>query len=359
MTLAYIIYSTLLLYMTCSAWLYNRAVKSQQNIILAISIVVYSLVLGFRYEVGTDYVEYMNIYKFHYDLDRMEPGYRFLNILLSSLGFSFPSIFVLSVFLQIFFFYKGIINFKKILPWAIFLYFTTLYLFLSLNVLRQTIAFSFFVFSIQYIWKKDIWKYFICILAASCFHKSASILFPFYFFINKVFFQKRTFQILIFIITITASELLSGILWNNFSVLATIAGYGEYSDSINVLKNIEWSKEGGMGIYFWYMVDIWVILTYPKLKQQFNQQPFICFYNLYFIGINLANIIQGTYFDRINIYFQHCRIIVYAYFLLYMLSYNKKLSLKIVASVLVIVLIIFFLIGIHNKASMCAPFQFV
>ena len=179
MNLAYFIYISLLIFMTGTSWLYTRVVPSQKQILLAISVFIFSVVLGMRYQVGTDYASYMDIYKFHTDFDIIEPGYRFLNIILSDLGFSYPSIFIAVAFLQIIFFTKGIIRFGKIFPWTIFFYFTTLYIFLSLNVLRQTLAFSIFVFSIQFIWKKKFLKYCLCILFSSLFHQSAMILLPF------------------------------------------------------------------------------------------------------------------------------------------------------------------------------------
>ncbi len=360
MTDAYIIYSLLLVLMMISTWVYSNTPKEYRPMILCIALLVYSVVLGLRYNVGVDYLNYQYIYT-HQDFSEVESGYALINRVLFNLGFSFPSIFIVVAFFQIFFFIKGVESISpKYLPLAIFFYFTTLYLFLSLNVLRQTLTFSIFVFSIRYISNRQFVKYAITILLASTIHKSALVLFPFYFLLTSDWLlRRRLLQIVGYIVTFVLSITLSDYIWSNFEVLARMSGYADYADSINTISKIRWADEDGIGMYLWMFVDLMVMIFYTKLhKLGLSKNEVVC-YNLYYIGLLLTNIIAGTYFDRVNIYFQNFRIIIYAVFFYNILCRRSKIGYKVVAVAVIMVLVVFFYMGIFNKASMCAPYQFV
>ena len=360
MSEAYIIYTFLLLFMISSTWMYRLSSRRYQKYIMAIIVIVYSLILGLRYNVGVDYLAYKEIFM-HQDFSDVEVGYALVNKFLYVLGFSYPAIFILVAFGQIYFFLKGVEAFdKKILPFVVFFYFTTLYLFLSLNVLRQTLAFSIFVFSLRYIQHKNLFKYLITILFAFIFHRSAIILFPLYFIANiDYLLRHRRLQLVLYFSTFLFSVFFSDFLWNNFATLAQLLGYSDYADSVSVAAEIEWGGGGGLGLYMWMIIDLWVILCYNKYRYARNSQYDIVVYNLYFIGLLLANVVAGSYFDRVNIYFQHIRIIVYAIFFYRLFILNNKAVEKIMAFAIFIVLLIFFYMGINNRASLCAPFNFV
>ena len=152
---------------------------------------------------------------------------------------------------------------------------------------------------------------------------------------------------------------LSDLIWANFEILALISGYSDYADSISVISEIQWAKEGGIGVYLWMLIDIWVILYFSKKRKLPIMKYDIAFYNLYYIGLLLSNIIAGTYFDRVNIYFQNFRIIIYAIFFSNIFISNNRFLQKTFSVTILIVLLVFFYMGISNKASMCAPYQFI
>ena len=360
MFLAYSIYTLLLIFLLISTFLYNKSSVKNRPFVLFVILGVCSLVLGLRYNVGTDYMPYKDIYVMQY-FDDVESGYAMMNRILYWFGLPFSSIFTLVAFLQLFFFVKGVENInKKYLPLAIFFYFTTLYFFLSLNVLRQTLAFSIFVFSINYIRERKLFKYILTILIASTIHKSALVLLPMYFIINNDWLLKhRILQIGAYFATFMFSLFFHDLILNNSNALFLLVGYGGYADSVDSITEISWAKEGGVGIYFFMMIDLWIIWCFSKFKSISSNKPAICFYNLYFLGVIFANIIQGTYFDRMNIYFQHMRIIVYAIFFYNLFQHDKSLTNKILAFAILVIFVIFFYMGIYNKASMCAPYQFV
>ena len=360
MVQAYFVYSILLLFLLPSTWIYSKSSKKTKNIVLFVIMLFFSLVLGLRYNVGTDYMPYKDIYVMQY-FDDVESGYAMMNRIFYWFGLPFSSIFTLVAFLQLFFFVKGVENInKKYLPLAIFFYFTTLYFFLSLNVLRQTLAFSIFVFSINYIRERKLFKYILTILIASTIHKSALVLLPMYFIINNDWLLKhRILQFGVYFATFMFSLFFHDLILSNSNTLFFLVGYGGYAESIDSIAEISWAKEGGVGIYFFMIIDLWIIWCFTKFKNVIASKSLICFYNLYFLGAILANIIQGTYFERMNIYFQHIRIIIYAVFFYNIFLHDKSTIKKVVAFAILVIFVIFFYMGIYNKASMCAPYQFV
>ena len=87
---------------------------------------------------------------------------------------------------------------KKYVPpayywFAVFLYvFTPGFMLIHSSAMRQSVAITLFIFSIDYLYKKDAIRYFLCVGLASLFHYSALVLLPVYFLglfnwkINKI-----------------------------------------------------------------------------------------------------------------------------------------------------------------------------
>jgi hypothetical protein len=110
-----------------------------------------------------------------------DPGWRVLCLLFQPLGF-FAMIAALALF-NCFVYYYFI---KKYVPpayywFAVFLYvFTPNMMLIQSVVMRQALATSIFLISIQYIFKQDFLRYALLILLATLFHASAIILLPIY-----------------------------------------------------------------------------------------------------------------------------------------------------------------------------------
>lgn len=68
--------------------------------------------------------------------------------------------------------------------------FMGLMFFFTFTYLRQMVGVGFAWFAIRYVYKKDLYKFIICVLVAASFHNSAIILFPLYFLPIKRFSQR-------------------------------------------------------------------------------------------------------------------------------------------------------------------------
>lgn len=118
-------------------------------------------VLGLRYETGYDYYAYENIFNTVSDLgffgyynqgNIIEPGYVFLNYLVSFFNLNYNFLLFITAFITIYFFYKAIsyeienISFAL----AIFIFSTTQYFF-YFGVVRMGIAVSIISFALRFI----------------------------------------------------------------------------------------------------------------------------------------------------------------------------------------------------------------
>lgn len=156
---------------------------------LKVSFALIFLFLSLRYDYGNDYETYLNAFieinrrseigYFDNSLYRFEIGWLYLNRLFGPLGF-FAMTAVLALFNCVAYYYF----IKKYVPvrcyWiAIFIYiFYPEFMLIHASAMRQSIAIIFFIFSLDYLYKKDVIRYFLCIGIASLFHISALILLP-------------------------------------------------------------------------------------------------------------------------------------------------------------------------------------
>ena len=180
---------------------------------LKISFLIIFLFLALRYNYGSDYPSYLKTFLdvgnlgfeaisefwtdiFFYNLifegnDELqlasslalttEPGWRALCLIFQPFGF-FAMIAVLALF-NCFVYYYFIK--KYVSPayywFAVFLYvFTPNMMLVQSSAMRQALAISIFLLSIQYIFKQDFLRYLLMVFLATLFHASAIILLPIY-----------------------------------------------------------------------------------------------------------------------------------------------------------------------------------
>ena len=177
---------------------------------LLISFIIIFIILSFRYDFGNDYMGYyrgfqeINRYVTFDIFDKeihFEPGWIVMCILFKPVGF-----FGMVGFLSFIYCYLLYDLIKKHVPiklyWlAVFiLVFSSDFFLTHLSTMRQTLAILIFIFSLKFIYNKNIILYFSFILLASTFHSSALLLLPIYF-LQFVNFKLNKFSIgLIFVL---------------------------------------------------------------------------------------------------------------------------------------------------------------
>ena len=167
-----------------------QARHKRTEFFLKVSFGLIFLFLALRYNYGNDYSAYL---KGFLEVNRVEtidyfdkywhfdPGWIFLCRIFGPFGF-FAMMAVLALF-NCFVYYRFI---RKYVPpayywFAVFFYvFNPYFMLVHSSAMRQSLAISLFIFSIDYIYKKDALRYFLCIGLAALFHTSALVLLPIY-----------------------------------------------------------------------------------------------------------------------------------------------------------------------------------
>lgn len=181
--------------------------KIKVNFVFTLIYVIFTILSGIRYDVGTDYNTYimhqipdaLNHYVYSTGY-KVEPLYRGLIYIGNFLG-SAQWVFVFTHIIFMYFVLQYIKQQSRDYVFSIFIFvFSTFYSF-SLNGMRQAIATSVFLFAIKYIYRRQYKRYFLFIIIAILFHKSAIIYIPFYF-LNRINLTKKTHFFLITIISV-------------------------------------------------------------------------------------------------------------------------------------------------------------
>jgi len=274
------------------------------------SFILIFIFLALRYNFGNDYKGYLqafidiNKYETIDYFDKMnhyEPGWIFLNRIFKPYGF-FAMTAVLAA-INCIIYYQLIIKYLPIkFYWlAVFLYiFNPDFMLIHSSAMRQSIAIGLFVFSFDYLYKKDAIRYFLCIGLAYIFHTSALILLPVYLlgFVNrKINLASGIIIIFIFISLF--------IFRNNISL-----NLNQFIESyFNRYETYEGGVKLGTGLGFVYSLILFFFILY---YDRFQQKETALLFKLSIIGFlikPLGFIIMLI--GRVGMYFTPATIIVY------------------------------------------------
>lgn len=149
------------------------------------------LVMGLRSaSVGADTAQYLYRYNFHiYPLDFNiftipEWGFNVFSSLIKGLSFSEQGYLLIYAFLVSTFLSRFFYKFSTNIFLSMFLHVTIGIFTLSLSGMRQTLAICINLLAFEFLMKNKLIHFGICVYAAYCFHMSAIIFFPLYFFRN-------------------------------------------------------------------------------------------------------------------------------------------------------------------------------
>lgn len=155
---------------------------------LKISFSIICLFLALRYNFGNDYAAYLNRFieinnytnfDFFDKTIHVEPGWIILCRIFEPFGF-FAMIATLAL-VNCIVYYRFIKKYVAVENYwlAVFLYlFNPAFMLTHASAMRQSLAIAIFIFSLDYLYNKDLIRYFLCIGTAWFFHTSAAILFP-------------------------------------------------------------------------------------------------------------------------------------------------------------------------------------
>ena len=153
----------------------------------AVFMVILSFVAAFRFEVGRDYLEYREyFYEIIQNRRIVEPGFMLLCRVCNWIGGTPQLMFFTMSVATMLFCFLGIRRYSSSPMLSVFIFFCIGQMYLStFNVIRQSLAAAMFLFSIQYILDKKLWKYLLVMLVAASFHASSLVLIPLYWVLDR------------------------------------------------------------------------------------------------------------------------------------------------------------------------------
>lgn len=282
---------------------------------------ILAIISGFRYNVGTDYSNYVFAFK-KQNLIMFEKGFFYLNKIIFFFTTNSQILFFLSSIIILTFMWKAIKNYKLNPKISLFIYFTVYYIEQNFNLLRHGIAASiiFYAFSNQN--KKKI---FFFIILASLFQKVSLVFIIFLFFSNRRLSKLLIIMLIIsLVVYFTKFNILKEI--NNLNFITN--GYIKYKLKVYLENRTPESYGITFGIALRVLILIFIkpiISKFDRIKKYYAIRAF----NIVFSGIILTFLINnsGIFIQRIlNICFMF-EIILISYA---SIIYKKKINLIII-----------------------------
>lgn len=310
----------------------NKYSKVNRNKYLMFISMAFALVFGLRYGVGADYFGY----KANYDyictygidiLERWEIGFLYIAKLCATLGFSSPGFFFVVAFIQMVLTLFVIRKYKQVIPFLVLSFMLQCIWLNYSNGLRQIIAINLFFWAVLAASKERIIMYYMIVLIATLFHKSAWGLVLFYplFTYKKEWFQNIRSQSILLILSLLFMFFSYG---QNFigriEQILIYAGYGHY---IGEDSEVFSGEQLSIGVGFWvtFIINFMVVLYSNKVKRFYKSSFVSLIYDLAFIGILLKYaFFQSHLIIRFVGYFMNFRFIFIGFLLSFLYVNSRK-----------------------------------
>lgn len=324
-------------------WLRTHRMLSFWQWEIVLSIIVFGIIAGARYNTGVDHLTYLGIYEGlqqgveHYRIKAgsIEIGYIYITrFFAQTLNAHYFYYFAFLGMMQIGFVYYALKDKKYLLPIVGAVIMMGPFFLTWMNGIRQVICCCCFVFLVNYIVERKPIHYLVWVLVCTLMHKSALILLPFYFIYLVRLPENKIINVSILLVcTIIGSTPTWIVGLNNVENLLLFLGYDAYADKFDLIKenanqDVAWGPSR-MGLFLLSVLAIWL---FPYVKKYFKddkflEYSFICF----FIGVCGYNLFLNTshIFIRPFLYFRIFQLVIYSYVCLYLLN-SKKYILTII-----------------------------
>ena len=329
--------------------LYSIFIKDKKKFVILVSLQLF-LILALRsstlgvdlnnYSAGFNYIKNLSFFdmlsRLHFiDIATLvypfdyEGGYALLNWIVGNLGLSFHGFLIVCAFINIFSVSYFIYKYSD-MPWISFIVLCTFGIYTYFfGIIRQSLALSFFSFSLHFALQNKKGKAIFLFFLAFWMHRAVLIMLPIYLFINKKSITKKSYTIALLLSI--PFLLLSGQLYN-YIVYPIMSFFGKgYVGSGFQLNNL---------IILLYIVAFIVMIFANFKKDHGNKMNSLAIWAL----------ILSIYVEIIGMYNDNFARIVQIYNLFLLISipyvvkqYNNQKSIIFVKSLMVIMLTGFFI----------------
>lgn len=164
------------------AFSYTRLYRRNKLLCGILSILPLFFLAAFRYGIGTDYFNYIEILEWtEQGIVKKEILYTLLNELVITANLDQQWIFIFCSIIFFWFLTSEIYRSSPHPVMSIFLFVTMTYYFAFFNIMRQMVSSAICLYAIRYAEKRDLKKFLLFVLIASGFHASALVFIIVYF----------------------------------------------------------------------------------------------------------------------------------------------------------------------------------
>lgn len=329
-----IVYILLLLFLLASLLFVNN-----KHFAFVVFLVLFLLFVLRDISVGTDTVNYLDIYNGEKDTFSLvkgnEYGYSFINFLVFTYFGDFRFVLCIVSLLILFPLYVSLKKESRFIVLSICFYVSLFYYANSLNIMRQSIAMSFSLLAYTYIDSRKWRHYSIYLFIASLFHTTALFLFPLYF-VNKIKVYRFTFILILLLTFYIGSS----------NAIAPILFWLNAFDLYSVYTDVNLSMQSYSLTRFLLNLLLISILLFADVKDKYIK--------IFYISVVLLNIFSAVpYIARFAQYLSIVQIILFANIKLINNRYNILFIL-----VLLLYSIVVYLFMLKNNIGEVVPYAF-
>ena len=328
--------------------------KIDRQFLLGIAFLLVFVPSAIRYDIGTDYMAYKEIYENPVRLIKYlkEPGFYFVNWFLSKIGAHFQWMFATYAFIFTAVAFKA---YPKKGAWLLhFLFFSMLWFF-SFNGMRQAVALSWcFLALFAFFEKRYVW-FVLLTLVGSTFHQSALFITAagLMALIPLSWHIKTRLAPLVFVGFIIFTYVSMNIVLVYMEQILNLVGLTKYSGYFSSAKHFIARDFGtGLGVLAKVLFSIYIIWNAKAfIKQNKNYWLLIVLVFAYAVGVVLADKI--IIFGRMADTFVVAPIV--AGYLLLQLPSNKQINRIVLGAFLVFLALSFIKDGMGIETSYADP----
>lgn len=352
-----IFYISILLVSTFFVYISDKGKgRLEYNLFMTIAFLIVFIPSALRYDVGTDYVNYVDIYNNIKYYTEIEPAYYFINLALSKVNSNQQWVFIVSAFIFTITIFK---TYPKKYAWVLHFVIIALLWFYSLNVTRQAIATAFCLSATFKFFDKKYKQFYILSIVGILFHFS-TVLFLIVGTLSLIPISK-TLKIKIipsiFLGVIAFSFLSVSIVLANIEIILNIVGFSKYIGYFGGEYFINPERGMGLGILLQISICTYVFIN-AKIFIEFNKQYWllIMLAFMYSISVILSN--EILIFGRLQIVFTVAPIVI-AY-TLFIIPGNRQIH-KLVAIIFILFSFYMFvnksIVSINDKEAKLVPYK--
>lgn len=317
-----------------------------------------SLIIGLRYDVGTDFMNYIDLfqrYQNDLNINLTEYGFQFMNKAIIYLGLNYWVSFLISAILINFLIFKLIKEESQLFFLSVIILFKTGFIFMQTNQIRQSIAIAFVFYGSKYIFRNNFKRYILCCLFAMSFHFSAVIMIPIYYISkkrwNKYFLIILLFVSLLLFMNPSYLEVLTKFFVRIFALI-----FQKYDYYLREVFQVSSYNSTGYKIILEILLTMFIILLTPN--SFFNSNKRNVLYNLFIIGFISKGLLgRFSAIGRLSSYFMIFQTLFIPSWI-FQLKINMK-SKKIIVLIVSIYYTFWVIWAIKNGVHGIIPYEFI